>query len=254
MIQRTVQIPTPSGTIQTFVAHPGDGAPRPAVVLYMDMWGIRDALLDIARRVASAGYYCLLPDLYYRGGRVRYSSFDRGNRKLSFVELEPDRQTALLAAMKGLSDKMVIDDTAALFEFIRHGEPVRPGAMGAVGFCMGGRHALCVAGAFPDRIKAAGCLHGTDLVQARADSPHLLARNADGEIYCGHAERDRYAPPDVVPRLQEAFAGCRVRYQFELHEGAQHGYAMPDRDVYDERAAGRDWQNIRTMFKRQLPQ
>ena len=34
----------------------------------MDIWGIREELREIARRIATVGYACLLPDFYYRQG------------------------------------------------------------------------------------------------------------------------------------------------------------------------------------------
>ena len=52
--------------------------------------------------------------------------------------------------------------------------------------------------------------------------------------------------------LSEAFAGCTVHYFYELHPGAEHGYALPDRDIHDKRAANRDWELIFAMFRRQL--
>jgi len=48
MIERTIDLPTPSGPMETFIVHPQDGGPHPAVVLYMDVWGIREELRDIA--------------------------------------------------------------------------------------------------------------------------------------------------------------------------------------------------------------
>ena len=56
----------------------------------------------------------------------------------------------------------------------------------------------------------------------------------------------------VRQALSEAFAGCPVDYCCEVHPGAEHGYALPDRDIYDKRAANRDWELIFAMFRRQL--
>ncbi len=94
--------------METFVVHPGDGGPFPAVVLYMDVWGIREELRDIARRIATVGYYCVLPDLYYRQGKVRTEFRDANNRMISMDRLtEPQRQIALTPLGK-LTDDMVI--------------------------------------------------------------------------------------------------------------------------------------------------
>ena len=35
-------------------------------------------------------------------------------------------------------------------------------------------------------------------------------------------------------------------------EGVEHGYAIPDRDVFDKQAAERDWELIFAMYHRQL--
>jgi len=43
---------------------------------------------------------------------------------------------------------MVVADSGAILDFLAKGEPVRPGGVGAIGYCMGGRHVLCVAGQF----------------------------------------------------------------------------------------------------------
>ena len=100
---------------------------------------------------------------------------------------------------------------------------------------MGGRHVLCVTGAYPDRFIAGASLHGTALISERDDSPHRLAQRFRGELYCGFAEHDP------------------VAYRHEFHPGAEHGYALPNRDIHDKRAANRDWELIFAMFRRQLP-
>ena len=38
----------------------------------------------------------------------------------------------------------------------------------------------------------------------------------------------------------------------EVHKGAEHGYALPNRDIYDNKATLRDWEIIHAMFRRQL--
>jgi len=73
MQERTFDLTTASGAMEVFIAHPSGDGPFPPVILYMDMWGIREELRDLTRRVATSGYYCVLPDLYYRWGKIRNS-------------------------------------------------------------------------------------------------------------------------------------------------------------------------------------
>lgn len=252
MHEKLVEVATPDGRMETFITHPERDAPFAPVVLYMDVWGIREELYDIARRIATVGYYCAVPDFYYRQGRVRHEFRDRNNRMISLHALpEADRQR-VVAPLANLTDTMVVADSGALLRFLDAGEPVRQGPVGSVGYCMGGRHVMSVAAAFPDRFRAAAGLHPTSLISGRPDSPHLIADRLRGEFYCGFAETDPYAPPAMIEELGALLARCPVRYHHEIHQGAVHGYALPDRDIHHKAGANRDWELIFAMFRRQL--
>ena len=69
MIEKTLDITTKDGAMETFICHPERNGPSPAVFLLMDAHGIREELKDMARRPGTVGYYVLLPNLYYRVGR-----------------------------------------------------------------------------------------------------------------------------------------------------------------------------------------
>jgi carboxymethylenebutenolidase len=79
-----------------------------------------------------------------------------------------------------------------------------------------------------------------------------LAERLRGELYCGFAEKDSNATPPKRKALSERFTGCAVHYFYEVLPGAELGYALPDRDIHDKRAANRDWELIFAMFRRQL--
>jgi len=253
MIDRIVEIETASGRMPTFVTYPEQDGPFPPVILYMDIWGVREELFEIARRVGTVGYYCLVPDFYYREGKVAHEFRDAQNRMISLHALDEERRQRVIAPGRRLSNQMVVDDTGAILDFLGRGEPVRGGAVGAIGYCMGGRHVLCVAGHFPTRITAGASLHGTSLISDAADSPHRLAQKLRGELYCGFAETDPYAPLTMIKELSELLRPCPVTYRSAIHDGAQHGYALPNRDIFHARAAARDWEMIFAMFHRQIP-
>ncbi len=253
MNEHIVDIETPSGRMETFVTHPEQDGPFPAVIIYMDIWGVRDELFEIARRVGTVGYYCLVPDFYYRQGKVRHEFRNAQNRMISLHALDEECRQRVVAPGQRLSNQMVVDDTGAILDFLPRSEPVRPGGVGAIGYCMGGRHVLCVAGHYPESVIASASLHGTSLISDAADSPHLLTRRFRGELYCGFAESDPYAPLSMVKELDALLRPCPVRYRYAIHEGALHGYALPNRDIFHLRGAARDWEMIFAMFHRQLP-
>jgi carboxymethylenebutenolidase len=232
MYEQLVEITTPSGAMETFITRPQDGGPFAPVILYMDIWGVREELYDIARKVATF--------------------YDDNGRMITLESLSEERKEMVRAPGRGLSDDMVVEDTDAMLRMLAQDRSVRPGPVGALGYCMGGRHVFRVAGAYPDRFKANACLHGSDLVIAGNDSPHLSAAKSQGELYCGYAEHDSYATKPIIAAIADAMRSSQAVYQPVVHIGAEHGYALPDRDVYAKHAANRDWESIFAMFRRQL--
>ena len=253
MREQFVGIKTGDGVMEAFVTHPEDNGLFPAVILYMDIWGVREELYDIARRVGTVGYYCMVPDLYYRNGKRIYFEFrNEKNQAISINRLEGEALRKIQARPK-LTNKMVIDDTGAILKFLDRAEHVRRGSVGTIGFCMGGRYLMGAAGTYPEQFVASASLHGTTLISDHDDSPHLLAAKLRGEFYCGFAEHDSHAPLPMIEELEKLLKPCRVRYQFTIHPGTEHGYSLPDRDVYDKQATARDWERIFAMFHRQIP-
>jgi dienelactone hydrolase len=89
MREQFVEIKTSEGVMDAFVTHPEDNGPFPAVILYMDIWGVREELYDIARRIGTVGYYCMVPDLYYRSGkRIHFEFRNEKNQTTSINRLE----------------------------------------------------------------------------------------------------------------------------------------------------------------------
>ena len=68
MIDQQIDIATKDGKTTTFISHPERGGPFPVIIFYMDAPAIREELRDMARRLATSGYYVMLPNMYYRSG------------------------------------------------------------------------------------------------------------------------------------------------------------------------------------------
>lgn len=236
--------------MDAYVACP-DGT-FPLVVLFMDIWGLREELFAITRRVAAQGYYAMVPNLFYREGKFDLTRRNAEGRAVSFHLLPEGVQQEMRARAERLNRKTLRADLAAILAFCR-AEPVRDGSAGSIGFCMGGREAFFAAQEFPDRFRATASLHGSRLVTPADDSPHRLAHRMRGEVYCGFAEFDRGASPEVVAKIEQSLRGVAgLTGRTQTHRGAHHGYALPDRDVHDHAAAQSDWREIFAMLRRQL--
>lgn len=243
----------PQGDMAVFTAWPRKlRGPLSPVVILMDMWGFRKTLMDVAREVAAMGYYALLPDFYQRTDPVRLDGLPSADLIRKYADIPVVLQRRMRSAMDGLEDDIVVGDVEALLDAAKGWSvPMTPYA-GAVGYCMGGRHAMCIAGAMPERVRASACLHGTALIRDDDRSPLRRVLAATGELYFGHAEHDEYAPADVPAKMAQILPQGRAGFAYEVHPGTHHGYALPDRAIYDRGAAARDWTAIRAMFRRQL--
>src|SRR5687767_8961717 len=66
----SVDIATEDGTADAYLVHPDDDGRHPAVLFYMDAFGLRPHLRAMADRLAGAGYTVLVPNVFYRSGRT----------------------------------------------------------------------------------------------------------------------------------------------------------------------------------------
>jgi carboxymethylenebutenolidase len=241
MIEREVDIQTPDGVMNSFVTRPEEGGPHPVVLFYMDAPGKREELHDMARRIATVGYFVVLPNLYYR--RAREFQMERSEEGMK----------RMFEMMRHLSNAMVVEDTRALLGFV-DGEPeAADGPVGAVGYCMSGPFVFAAAAAYPERFAATASVYGAGLLTDKEDSPHLSAERIRGEIYFACAEIDRYAPVEQIKALEEHLSGTGVRHRIEWYPGVEHGFAFPQREgIYDKPAAERHWERLFDLFGRNL--
>ena len=195
-----------------------------------------------------------MPDFYHREDTsVLNQFFDADGRTLSVFNLDKAQLVVAAAPLRRLTDTMVLEDTGAVLAYAEHEPRALATHVGAIGFCMGGRHAIEAAEAWPDRFVATAALHGSYLISDRPESPHRALDRLRGELYCGYAESDVTAEGDMIARFEALLACHSVRYGCTRHAGMHHGYALPSRDVFDLSASERDWELIFAMLQRTMP-
>ncbi len=244
MIESTRDIVTADGAMATFVVHPERDGPHPPVIFFMDAPGIREELRDMARRLASAGYYVMLPNLYYRSGEM----------ELPTAPLDPSSplRQKVMALMASIDVPKVMLDLDGLIAEIDADAQALNRPIGVIGYCMSGRYAVNAAARYPDRVAAAASIYGVMLMTEFPDSPHLMARKATAELYFACAERDSWAPLEMVSCLKDDLAAHSVHAEVEVYPGAEHGFAFPQRAVYSKSSAERHWERLHALFQRTL--
>ncbi len=239
MIERQVEVTTPDGEMTTFIFHPEHDGPHPVVLYLMDAPSIRPALKDMASRLATAGYYVMLPYLFYRGGPYR-----------EFGKSDEDMH-ARRDLMATVTPTNIVGDAQALLAIAADDPAARDGDIGAVGFCMSGGLVVALARELPDRVAAVASIHGAWLVRDSEDSPHLEVDRARAEVYFAWVDGDPTAPPETVPVMRDALDAAGIRYEIDLITTAQHGFA-PQGERYDRAASELHWERVHSLLRRNL--
>ena len=243
MSQTEIALRTDDGDARAFVFKPNEGqGPWLGAIFFMDAPAIRPALFEMCERLASHGYYVLLPDMFWRAG-----PYEPINLAEAFKD-EAARRAIFGKFMASTDAAKARTDTKACLDFLAQQPEVSGIKVGVTGYCMGGGLALNAAGNFPDRVAAAGAFHGGRLATDQPDSPHLLAPKIKARIYVGGADQDAGFPPEQADRLRDALTAAGVENKVEIYEGARHGYAPPDMPVYDQAASERHWRELLTLF------
>jgi carboxymethylenebutenolidase len=244
MFEDEVEVTTKHGRMPSFVASADREAPVPSVILFMDAPGIREELRNHARRIAREGYFCILPDQYYRLGTLRFD-LNRRDSAMSSV---------ITPARLSLTDAMIRDDTGGLLSYLDAQDRVRPGPVGMVGHCAGGRHVLTAARAFPMRIAAVGSLYPVDIVEERDESPHRNLAGISAELYVGFGAHDAASPPEKIAAFRGELERARLTHEVEVFDDAGHGFQFAERydDSYSAPAAEASWSKLFALWRRRL--
>jgi len=242
---KRIDLKSGDGVLDLHVFTPESGSgPWPAVVLYMDAFGIRPELASMAQRLASNGYVVAVPNLYYR---TPFAPFAPG-----VVATEGPERERFKSMIASINQTKVMGDTRLVIAWLDEQPSVKRGAFAALGYCMGGGYALSAAGTFPDRVVVAASFHGGSLATDKPDSPHRLASQMRARVYIGAAEIDASFPPEQQVRLGQALTDAGVRHAIEIYPKAKHGFAMNGHIVYDRDSAELHWQRLVALLSETL--
>jgi len=242
--KRAIEIPMPDGVCPAALFGQAAAPSKAGVILYMDAFGPRPALDEMAERIAASGYLALVPDLFYRSGS--YGPFDA---KTAFKDEKTGGQ--IRAMMGAVSQAMTQADTGAFIQALTAAGATGP--IGTVGYCMGGGRAINAAAAWPDRIKAAASFHGGNLANGADDSPAAnAAKLKSAKVYVGVAAVDGSFPPEQSAKLAQALREAEVDHAIENYVGCAHGWAVPDHGAFNEAGAERHWKRLTTLFDEAL--
>jgi carboxymethylenebutenolidase len=219
MAELQIDIPTADGTAQAFLFHPDSGGPFPAVIYETDIRGIRPVFMDMARKVAAAGYAVLMPNLFYRLSPPPVID-------PAIVWGSDAAMTRFGELFGAVTPEGLARDHEAFFKFLESQPSVAKGKVATAGYCMGGTAAFRVAGDFPDKVAAAASFHGGRL-----------------------AADDASMTDAMIAQLNQALDAAGVDYVTDQY-AARHGYAVKDNPAHDDAAEALHWTRLFEMLEK----
>jgi carboxymethylenebutenolidase len=235
-----VSIKTPDGTADSYFVLPATGT-APGVLLWPDIFGLRPAMKQMAKRLAESGYSVLVVNPFYRVQKAPTAE------KGAATEIK-----ALIPLAQGLNETTHTTDARAFIAWLDQQPSVaRNRKIGTQGYCMGGPIAFRTAVAVPARVGAVASFHGGGLVTPNPNSPHLQAAGTKAQFLIAIADNDDKRSPTEKDVLKETFSKAGLPAEIEVYGGA-HGWCPPDSTVYSEPLAEKAWGRLLALHGKAL--
>lgn len=216
-----VRIPSGGTELLGYLARPAQGGSYPGLIAIHENRGLVEHTRDCARRLASAGYLVLAPDLLSRQG---------GTASL------PDEDARIAALGQADRDAGITDLLTALGWL--SGRP-GTGPLGVTGWCMGGGYAWGLAVAAGDLLKAAVPWYGP--------VPSSVA-GLRAAVFAIYGELDQRINAGIDP-ITDAMAREGLAFSKKVYPGANHAFnnnTNPGR--YSPEQAPIAWQDMLDFF------
>lgn len=243
--EQGVNFETADGRMDGFLVEPESGT-HPAVIIWPDIAGIREAKRNIARKLASEGYAVLVVNPYYRDVT--------GEQFADFAAFIADGGFQKVGPWRGkLTAEAIMRDASSVVDWLDRQEGVdQARGIGTQGYCMGGPFTVWSAAAKPSRINAAASFHGGGLVRPdNPMSPHALLAETEASFLIAIAQDDDAKAPGDKTALREAATAAQRPAKIEVYTG-DHGWMVPDSPAYNAAAAARGEADLLALYREAL--
>jgi carboxymethylenebutenolidase len=233
-----VSIPDADGqSLRGYRAMPQGSGPFPVVLVAAEIFGLNPYIKDVCRRLAKAGYYAIVPDLYTR--KADLTTFK------NIAEIMP--------IVNSKYDTELVSDYHATVDFVRASGKGDLNRMAITGFCRGGRTTLVYAAENP-RLKAAAAWYGPVGGAANEFTPRTaMDRVAQNKVpTLGlYGAKDAGIPVEPVEKYFAALKAAGTPAELVVYPDAGHGFHADFRaDNYRKADAEDAWKRMLAWFAR----
>jgi carboxymethylenebutenolidase len=239
-----VDLAVPGGLMPAWWARPA-AAPKGAVLVLPEVFGVNGWVRSVADRLAAEGYAALAISTFWRTAPQLDVPYDAAGLA------EGRRHKDQLRAEQFLSDAAA---AAAWLQAAHAADGLAQKPLGCVGFCFGGHLAL-LAATLPV-IAASADFYGAGVSSGRPGGgpPSLeLLPQIHGRLWCFCGDADPLMPPQELRAIEEALqAHPGAGHRLLIAPGAGHGYMCSARGDYHPQAAEAGWSALLALFASSL--
>lgn len=236
-----VVVPVDGGDMKAYLARPKTGGPYPAVIVWMEIFGVNAHIRDVTERVAREGYVALAPNFFHRTAPDIEVGYDEAGMAAGIAQMQ-----------KLHADSMIADARAAL-AFLR-ARPDTTAKAGVMGFCIGG-HMTYLTAAETD-VAAAASFYGGGIAAPQGPggqpSPIHRTNKIKGRILCFFGGKDAMIPQAQVAAIRSALEEHSIRHEIVVYDAADHGFFCDQRATYHEASAKDAWERVKRFFAEEL--
>jgi len=198
-------------------------APKAALVVIQEIFGVNHHIRNVCDRFASAGYVAVAPAIFDRTERDFQSGYS------------PDEVAVARKFVANPDWTAMLRDVQATIDSVKSVGPV-----GIVGFCLGGSVAYAAATKLTGLSAAIG-YYGGAIVRFADDNPGV-------PMMLHFGEKDAGIPLSDVETIRAKQPDLEVH----VYPGAQHGFSCDERASYDKASADIAWQRTLAFFAKHL--
>ena len=197
--------------------------PKVAIVVIQEIFGVNSHIRNVCDRFAKEGYVAIAPAIF---DRIE-PNFQSG--------YSPDEVAVARKFVANPDWEAMLRDTQAAIDSVKY-----VGAVGIVGFCLGGSVAYAAATKL-NGLSAAVGYYGGAIVRFADDKPKVPTLLHFGEKDTGISMAD-----------VETIRSKRPDVEILVYPGAQHGFNCDERASYDRPSADLAWQRTLAFFAKHL--
>ena len=238
----SVDLPTPTGPMRTYLFRPREERRYPGVLFYSEIFQVTAPIRRMAAWIAGQGYIVAVPEIFHE--------FEPAGSALPYDQSGVDRGNAL----KQVKELRALDgDSQAVVDYLQS-HSACTGRLGALGICIGGHLSFRAAAKHPE-ILASASFYGTDLHTATlsksGDDTLATAGEIKGELLMVWGRQDPHIPPEGRQKIHDVLANKKLN--FSWHEvNAEHAFLRDEGPRYDPALARQCYAMLLDLFHRRL--